>query len=316
MTYWLYRAAASLLPRMHELIGYPLFDLLGTLAYLLSGSARGLVSRNMRHILAPAARQADVQRYTREAFRNLARNDYDLFHMRGFTKESLRARMDIAGLDNLDRALERGKGVLLTSPHFGNTEYLMQVPTLYPYMHFMLLVEKMDDVRLFDLLRALRAGKVPARVPASLDAGSRDACTGIDIAAVDQPLKVIRRLKQNGVVGIAFDRDVTHNGIDTEFFGQPAVFPVGAVRLAMTTGAAIVPAYGWREAERGRFQVHVFPALELVNTADAEADVQTNLRRLLAIFEPVIRARPGQWMAFHEVWKSAPSAVPAADGSR
>jgi lauroyl/myristoyl acyltransferase len=298
MTYWLYRAAASLLPRMHESIGYPLFDLLGALAYLLSGSARSLVSRNMRHILGPAARQADVQRYTREAFRNLARNYYDLFHMRGFTKENLRARMDIAGLENLDRALERGKGVLLTSPHFGNTEYLMQVPTLYPYMRFMLLVEQMDDLRLFELLRALRAG------------------LGMDLATVAQPLKVIRRLRQNGVVGIAFDRDVTHNGIDTEFFGQPAVFAPGAVRLAMTTGAAIVPAYGWRAAQRGRFQVHVCPALELVNTADAEADVQTNLRRLLAIFEPLIRERPGHWMAFHEVWKSAPATVLTVSANR
>ena len=287
MTYWLYRAAASLLPRVHESIGYPLFDLLGALAYLLSGSARSLVSRNMRHMLGPGASEADVQRYTREAFRNLARNYYDLFHMRGFTRETLRARMDIAGLENLDRALERGKGVLLTSPHFGNTEYLMQVPTLYPYMHFMLLVEQMDDVRLFELLRALRAGM------------------GMDMATVAEPLKVVRRLKQNGVVGIAFDRDVTNSGIDTEFFGQPAVFPVGVIRLAMRTGAAIVPAYGWRADERGRFQVRVFPALELVKTGDAEADVQTNLRRLLDFFEPVIRERPGQWMAFHEVWKSA-----------
>jgi len=290
MTYWLYRAAASLLPHVHESIGYPLFGLLGTLAYLVSGSARSRVSRNMRHVLGAGASEAEVQRCTREAFRNLARNYYDLLHIRGFSKDSLRARMDIDGLENLDRGLERGKGVLLTSPHFGNTEYLMQVPTLYPYMHFMLLVEKLDDPRLFELLRALRARM------------------GMDIATVAEPLKVVRRLKENGVVGIAFDRDVTNSGIETEFFGQPAVFPVGVIRLAIRTGAAVVPSYGWRADERGRFQVRVFPEIELVKSGDDEADVRVNLRRMLDFFEPVIRERPGQWMAFHEIWKSAPDA--------
>jgi KDO2-lipid IV(A) lauroyltransferase len=260
---------------------------------MVSGGARNRVSRNMRHVLGPGVGEADVQRYTREAFRNLARNYYDLFHLRGYARDTLRARMDIAGLEHLDRALERGKGVLLTSPHFGNTECLMQVPTLYPYMNFMLLVEEMDDVRLFDLLRALRASM------------------GMDMATVAEPLKVVRRLKQNGVVGIAFDRDVTNSGIDTEFFGQPAVFPVGVIRLAMRTGAAIVPAYGWRAAERDRFKLRIFPALELVSTADAKADIRTNLRRMLDIFEPVIRERPGQWMAFHEVWKGSPVSMVA-----
>jgi KDO2-lipid IV(A) lauroyltransferase len=284
MTYWLYRAAASLLPRLHESIGYPLFGLIGSLAYLLAGSARARVARNMRHILGPGAGESDVRRCTHQAFRNLARNYYDLFHMPAFSTEAMRARMDISGLEHIDRALSLGKGVLLAGAHFGNTECLMQVPVLYPYMHFILLVEKMDDARLFALLHGLRAEM------------------GMEMAAADEPLKIVRRLKQNCVVGIAFDRDVTHSGIETEFFGQPAVFPAGVIRLALRTGASIVPAYGWRAGSRGRFQVCVLPPLDLGRTGDMDADVQRNLRRLLAVFEPVIRKQPGQWMPFHDVW--------------
>jgi lauroyl/myristoyl acyltransferase len=289
MTVWLYRMAASLLPRLHESIGYPLFGLIGSLACLANRSARTRVSHNMRHVLGPRADEADVQRHTREAFRNLARNYYDLFHMPGFSKEALRARMDISGREHIDRALSLGKGVLLTGAHFGNTECLMQVPVLFPYMRFVLMVEKMDDARLFELLRSLRASM------------------GMETAAVDEPLKLVRRLKQNCVVGIAFDRDVTHSGIETEFFGQPAVFPVGVIRLALRTGAPLVPAYGWRAGAHGRFQARIQPALDLVRTGDDSADVQTNLRRLLAVFEPIIRERPGQWMPFNDVWIETPS---------
>jgi len=297
MAYWLFRAAAAALPHLHESIGYPLFSLFGLLAFCFSPAKRSLVSRNLRHVFGPAAAEADVRRATREAFGNLARNYYDLFHLRGLSKDQLRARMDMVGLENLDVALAGGKGVLLTSPHFGNIEYLMQVPTLYPYMHIMLLVERMNNARIFDLLRAMRAGM------------------GMDIASVDEPLKIIRRLRENAVVGIAFDRDVTSSGIDMEFFGRPAVFPVGVVRLALRTGAAIVPAYGWRDGRSSEFHVRVLPALTLVRTGDAERDVQTNLRRMLDVFEPIIGERPGQWMAFHELWKREPAAVPAGHGS-
>ena len=123
----------------------------------------------------------------------------------------------------------------------------------------------------------------------------------MDIAAVDEPLKIIKRLKQNCVAGIACDRDVTNSGVVVDFFDKPARLPDGPVRLAMRTGAALIPAYGWRERS-GQFRVRVLPEVEMVCTDDPEADVRVNMRRMLAVFERIIRERPGQWMAFHPLW--------------
>ncbi|MEP7198977.1 MAG: lysophospholipid acyltransferase family protein [Chloroflexota bacterium] len=282
MMYWVYRLAAWLLPRTHDAIGYPVFDLIGTLAYRCAGRVRGLVAANMRHVLGPAPDERAVQRATHEAFRHLAMNYYDLFHLPGFSQHALRQRMDLVGIERIDKALGGGKGVLLAGVHFGNTEYLMQVPSLFPHFHFTLLVEKLADARSFELMRRMRAS------------------IGMNMVAVDEPLKMVRSLRQNHVVGIAFDRDVTHSGIPVEFFGQTAIIADGVIRLAMRTGAPVIPTYGWREGQR--FRVRVLPALELVSTGDQEADVRANLRRLLAVFEPIIRERPGQWMAFHKVW--------------
>lgn len=282
MKYFFYRLGAWLLFYTHEAIGYPLFGLAGLLAYALKKGTRDLVADNMRIVLGPTADEREVQRLTREAFRNLAWNYYELFHMPAFHKESIQRRMDIVGLEYLMAAIAQGKGVLLTGAHFGNSEVLMQIPVFFD-LKFVLLVEKMADERLFGLLSRLRASQ------------------GMEMVAADEPLKIIRRLKQGCVVGIAVDRDVTRSGIVVNFFQRPARLPDGAVRLAMRTGAPLVPAFGWR-ARSGRFQIRILPPIELVSTGNFEHDVCVNMRKLLQVLEQFIRERPGQWMAFHHVW--------------
>ncbi len=113
--------------------------------------------------------------------------------------------------------------------------------------------------------------------------------------------EVIRRLKENGVVALACDRVVTGHGVVVDFFGRPARLPDGPTRLAARTGAALVPAYGWRDAG-GHFQVRIAPALDLASTGDADAEARENTLRLVGWVERTIRERPGQWMAFHPVW--------------
>ncbi|MCA1553178.1 MAG: lysophospholipid acyltransferase family protein [Chloroflexi bacterium] len=283
MTYLVYRLCAWLLFYTHEAIGYPLFGLVGTLAYYFAPRKRALVAQHMRIVMGEDASAQQVRRATREAFRHLAWNYYELFHMPAFTTEEIRRRLHIEGLDHLDAALELGNGAVLATLHFGNTETLIQVPLLFPRLKFVVPVEKMNDERVFQLMRRLRESQ------------------GMELVPVDMPLKLMRRLKQNYVIGAAADRDVTGSGIVIEFFGKPARLPDGPVRLALRTGAALMFGYGWRAA-RGNFHVRIMPPIALVNTGDAERDARTNLSTLLRQIECVIHERPGQWMAFHPLW--------------
>jgi lauroyl/myristoyl acyltransferase len=173
--------------------------------------------------------------------------------------------------------------VILASLHLGNVETLLQVPSLYPHMRFMMLVEKMANPGILRIITELRGS------------------LGVDIVTTDELRRLLKRLKENGVVALACDRDVTGSGTLVEFFGRPARLPDGPVRLAARTGAALIPATGWREAG-GQFRVRIAPALELAASGDADADACLNLRRLTGWLEQMIRERPGQWMAFYPVW--------------
>ncbi len=283
MAYWLYRLGAVFSYYAHEAIGYRLFSALALLAYLRGGSLRRNVTGNMRHALGPNADERCVQSAVREAYRNLAWGYYELFHTPAYTRDAIRSRMTIEGIEFLDDGVNRGKGVLLTTLHYGNTEVLLQVPLLYPQWQFIVPVERMRDERIFALMRRLRESQ------------------GMHVVPVDEPLKIVRRLKQNCIVGLAIDRDVTGSGVLVDFFGAPARLPDGPVRLAMRTGAALLPGYGQREG-RDHFHIRILPPIELQDTGNPEGDIAANMRRLYTVFESIVRERPGQWMAFNPLW--------------
>ncbi|MBI5878617.1 MAG: lysophospholipid acyltransferase family protein [Chloroflexi bacterium] len=283
IVYWGLRLLAWVLGYVHDGIAYPVFRLIGVVLYWVVPGRRRMAEHNLRHVLGPDATPAQVRACGIEASQTLALNYYELFHMPAYSREAIRARMTINGVERIAEALERKRGVILVTLHLGNVETLIQVPSLYPYMRFMMLVERMHNPGVLRMMSELRASQ------------------GVDIVNTDELMKLVRRLKENGVVALAADRDVTGSGAVLDFFGRPARLPDGAVRLAARTGAALILAYGWRD-HAGGFRVEVEPAMALVSTRDADADARENMRRLAARLEYVIRARPGQWMAFHSTW--------------
>lgn len=283
MTYWVLRFASWFLKYVHEAIGYPACALIGDLYYTAVPSRRDTLECNLRMALAPDQSARRLKACGRQAFRSLVANYYELFHMRGFGREQFRRRVHLEGFEHIEAGLARGRGVMLASLHLGNVETLMQVTTFYPQLRFLMLVEKMQNPGLLRAVSELRRSM------------------GVELATTEEPLRVVRRLRENGVVGIACDRDVTGTGVLVNFFGKAARLPDAPVRIAARSGATLIPAYGWRN-EDGDYSVRVEPPLALQQTGSATDDAAENMRRLVAALERIIRQQPCQWMAFHRIW--------------
>jgi KDO2-lipid IV(A) lauroyltransferase len=185
-------------------------------------------------------------------------------------------------------------------PHIGNLEVLMQIPLLYPQYRFVMLVERMRDDHLHRLMNSLRASQ------------------GLQLAASNEMLKVMRLLKQGWNLALAGDFDSTGSGLVVDFMGAPARMPDGAVRLALRTGSPLLIAYGWRElvrASRGagrrrararaRFRLCITPPVALARSGDVGADVRRGVEEVVARLEPLITAHLDQWLAFHPIWQEA-----------
>ena len=58
------------------------------------------------------------------------------------------------------------------------------------------------------------------------------------------------RLRANRVVCLMAERDLTRTGVQVDFFGEPTRMPAGPAKLAIETGAALLPVHCWFEDER------------------------------------------------------------------
>ncbi len=122
---------------------------------------------------------------------------------------------------------------------------------------------------------------------------------------VSQSLRpIVRALRANEAVALAADRDVTGGGEWLPFFGALARIPVGHVKLALRTGAPILPCFVVRESDR-HSRVYIEEPLFLTPGEDLQRDVREGAQRIVALMERYIRAYPDQWLAFQPIWDGA-----------
>jgi KDO2-lipid IV(A) lauroyltransferase len=113
---------------------------------------------------------------------------------------------------------------------------------------------------------------------------------------------VLRALESNAIVAMQGDRDFNNTGVPVSFFGKEAYFPRGPMRMAMATGAKVLPAFILRRPD-GRYRAVIEEPLEIDRGGgDRDAALKRNLERYVAILERYVRANPEQWYCFYPFW--------------
>src|SRR4029077_20936893 len=66
---------------------------------------------------------------------------------------------------------------------------------------------------------------------------------GLEIVPIgpDVSTAVLRALRDNRIVCLLSDRDLTGDGVEVEFFGERTTLPAGPATLSLRTGAASMP---------------------------------------------------------------------------
>jgi lauroyl/myristoyl acyltransferase len=283
LKYYVFRLAGVLVPRVPQRLGYGLAGLLAWAISILPLPANRVLRANLRQALGPGFDEREVRRLARAALRNNVVNYYELFLLPSISPEEVAQRTSIQGLERGERALAMGKGLIITMPHFGNFNLASQL-TRYYQVPVTMVVEDLEPPEFYDYVTRLRTTHGIKAVPAS------------------QSLRpVVRALHANEAVGLAADRDVTGGGERLPFFGAPARIPVGHVKLALRTGAPILPCFVVRESN-DHSRVYVEEPLFLTPGEDSRRDVREGTQRIIALMERYIRAYPDQWLAFQPIW--------------
>lgn len=110
---------------------------------------------------------------------------------------------------------------------------------------------------------------------------------------------LLKCLRRGEAVLLACDRDIDKNGISINFFGEETTLPTVAVRIAMKTGAALVPIFS-RRVNRG-YEVNLEAAIEMVGKRN-DASVADNVKKVARVIEDYIRRSPEQWVVLSPIW--------------
>lgn len=210
-----------------------------------------------------------------------------------YTARNIAEAVEVDGQENFLEGQRRGKGVLFLTAHLGAWELSSYAHALYGYpLHY--LARPLDNRRLDRLVNRYRghSGNAPVYKNESARA-------------------VLKILKAGGTVGILADQNTMRGeGVFVDFFGTPACTTTGIARVALHTGAAVVPGYAvWDERLR-KYRLRFEPPLELVRSGDTERDVLENTRRFAKVTEEIIRSYPEQWVWIHARWKTRPEGQP------
>ncbi len=209
-------------------------------------------------------------RYWREAFRLPSMN-----HVK------IGERLHVNDIDLLWGALEQGRGAVLALPHSGNWD-MAGVWLVQHCGSFATVAERLKPESLYRRFLAYRESLGFEVVP--LSGGERP------------PFDVLAdRLRHNGVVCLMADRDLTRTGVQVDFFGEPTRLPAGPARLALETGAALLPVHCWFEPDGWGMQV--YPELD-VSSRNVAAITQALADR----FAANIADHPADWHMFQPQW--------------
>jgi KDO2-lipid IV(A) lauroyltransferase len=257
-------------------------------AYAVRAPLRRAAMFNLR-LAFPDWTDAQCRRAIRGMVRQIGWMAGEFSQFPKYTRENIERIVVVDGFENFDAARRRGKGVLFLTGHMSAWELAPFAQALYGYpLHF--LVRPIANRRVDALINAYRcrAGNRPIEKNKSARA-------------------ILKVLADGGTVGVLADHNTDiEESVFVEFFGVSASTTSGLARLALRTDAAVVPGFlSWDEGRR-KYRLRFEPAVELVRTANEEADVVENTQRFTRVIEDFVRAHPGQWLWVHRRWKTRP----------
>ena len=266
--------------------------LMGGVVYHFHMRLRRVGMRNLQ-LAFPQKSQKERRKILRGVYVSLGRLLGEVCLFPTYTRENASQVAAYQGFENFEAAEKLGKGVLFLTGHFGGWEVGSFFHSLMG--HPMQIVVRPLDNPYVDALVVRYRG-----LHGNTMIGKQEFARGL-----------IAAMRDNATVGILMDTNMTPpQGVFVDFFGIPACTASGLARVALHTGAAVVPAFTIWDPVLRKYRVEFDPALDLVRTGDHEADTLANTALFTKVIEQYVRRYPDQWLWVHRRWKTRPEGEP------
>ncbi len=261
---------------------------LGSFLFLILGRSSRTALKNLRQVYGSSKSEAEIQALAREAFAYLAEFGVEWLRMPKIAKNPERY-LSINNVSRIHTALKENKGAVLLVSHAGNWEIMALIGGL--------LIAKPSGRPIYALARPI---KNPYLYDFTLRLRGLTGLESIDkMGAVRGTFKC---LKEKGIVCVLVDQRVSEGGVETNFFGHPALTTSLPALCALRFDAPTFHVFLKRTSDL-RYVMDVEGPVPIENSGDAERDIRINTQRFNDRIEAEIRKNPTHWLWMHNRWR-------------
>lgn len=259
---------------------------LGWLMYRLAPSRRRVARINIQQAY-PEYDEVQIKKLIKASFKSLGISVFEMGLAWWASGDYLRAHCDIEGLEHLEQAVAKGKGVIMLTGHFSTLEIGGALLSLYTPLHS---VYKRAHNPMFDTFMLYYRSKRLKKLIANTNV--RD---------------FIKGLRNGYATWYAPDQDFTQHIVFAPFLGGTATTLISTGKIAQMTGASVVPFFPQRLEKGKGYKLVLLPALENFPSGDQYQDaVKVN-----QALEEMVRRNPEQYAWLHKRFKTQPEGQPS-----
>jgi len=223
-----------------------------------------------------------------EVYLNLGRVYAEFCKIGKLTGKNVGEYATFEGLEHLDTALAKGKGVIIPTMHYYNAELLNGALAALGYPVYWV-IREVDNTFLDRKMDSIRAG------------------SGMKVIKKERALReMLAKLREGKIVSVTVDQKASFNAVWVRFLGRWSATVKSPAVISLRTGAAIVPMFSIPQPDNTH-KAYFLPAISYQPTGVTNEDV-FNISRIVADLQSeFIKKHPGVWFWLHRKWSISPT---------
>jgi phosphatidylinositol dimannoside acyltransferase len=282
LSYWAYAGAWRITKSIPSPIAYKIFQWIADLLYRRDSAPVKRLRSNYSRV-HPELEGAPLEALVLEGMRSYLRYWCDTFRLPSWSREETLKTVIVENEELLRQPLAAGRGVIVSLPHAGNWDHAGAYFCVSG-APLVTVAEHLKPEKLFRKFLAYRE-RIGMEV---LDANARTL--GV----------LAQQLRNNRLVALVADRDLSRSGITVDFLGGPSRMPVGPALLSVQTGAPLITAFVKYELDGIRI---IFEGEIPIPESGSQQEKISAMTQICADrFGRLIKENTADWHMLQRIW--------------
>ncbi|MEY3506341.1 MAG: hypothetical protein RI898_1094 [Actinomycetota bacterium] len=284
LTYIAYLFGWWIVRTLPEKVAYSIFYWIGEIAHRRNGKSIQRLRSNL-HQVKPQLNEIELETLVAQSMSSYMRYWCDTFRIQKWSTERIRKTVTTTNENLLLDPMKDGRGVVVALPHSGNWDHAgayfcsLGIPLVT-------VAERLKPEALFQKFLRHRESM------------------GFEVLSLDSRsfITLVKRAKEKRLIALVADRDLSHSGIDVNFFGSNARMPAGPALLAVKTGIPLIVAH----VSYTQTGIHIdFHEVQVPTQGSETERIEETVQMTAQLFSVGIAQHPEDWHMLQRIWVDA-----------